>query len=195
MAVLKIARMGHPVLRHPAEPVPDPTAPSVHALVRDMVETLADAGGVGLAAPQVHVGLRVLLFAVPKERAGDPKAGEGTADGPVPLTVLINPVIEPVGDEMASDWEACLSVPGLTGFVPRHTRIRYSGVGLNGEQIKRAASGFHARVLQHEYDHLDGVLYPQRMTDLKMLGFLEETRRYPPVPRWAGSDDQQPKED
>ncbi len=191
MALLKIARMGHPVLRKPAEPVEDATAPSIHALVRDMAETLADAGGVGLAATQVHVPLRVVLFRVPKERARDSEAPEGSPDGPVPFTVLINPVITPLSDERESDWEACLSVPGLSGYVPRYRRIRYAGLDLRGHSIDREAAGFHARVVQHECDHLDGILYPQRMTDLTMLGFLEETRRYPPVPAWAAAEQRQ----
>ena len=172
MAILKIARMGHPVLRRVADPVVDPTAPDVRRLVRDMLETLEDIGGVGLAAPQVHVSRRVVIFEVPAERAA---RDGGTPEG-VPMTALINPVIEPLGEEKAVGWEACLSVPGLTGAVPRWTRIRYRGYGLEGERIEREASGFHARVVQHECDHLDGVLYPQRMTDLSLLSFAEELR-------------------
>lgn len=171
MAILKIARMGHPVLRHPARPVPDPTAPEIRRLVGDMAETLADAEGAGLAAPQVHVPLRVVMFHVPAERQGD----EANA---VPLTVLVNPEITPVGDETDDDWEACLSVPGLTGLVPRWTSIRYSGTTPEGEIIEREADGFHARVVQHECDHLDGVLYPMRMDDLSALMFREELRHY-----------------
>jgi peptide deformylase len=172
MAILKIARMGHPVLRRVADPVVDPTAPDIRRLVRDMLETLEDIGGVGLAAPQVHVSRRVVIFEVPAERAA---RDGGTPEG-VPMTALINPVIEPLGEEKAVGWEACLSVPGLTGAVPRWTRIRYRGYGLEGERIEREASGFHARVVQHECDHLDGVLYPQRMTDLSLLSFAEELR-------------------
>jgi peptide deformylase len=172
MAILKIARMGHPVLRRVADPVVDPTAPDIRRLVRDMLETLEDIGGVGLAAPQVHVSRRVVIFEVPAERAA---RDGGTPEG-VPMTALINPVIEPLGEEKAVGWEACLSVPGLTGAVPRWTRIRYRGYGLEGERIEREASGFHARVVQHECDHLDGVLYPQRMSDLSLLSFAEELR-------------------
>jgi peptide deformylase len=175
MAILKIARMGHPVLRRVADPVVDPTAPEIRRLVRDMLETLDDIGGVGLAAPQVHVSRRVVIFEVPAERAARDGNGEAPADG-VAMTVLINPVIEPLADEKALGWEACLSVPGLTGAVPRWTRIRYHGYGLEGERIEREASGFHARVVQHECDHLDGILYPQRMTDLTSLAFAEELR-------------------
>jgi peptide deformylase len=166
--------MGHPVLRRPAEMVDDPTAPAIARLVADMVETMADAPGIGLAAPQVHVALRVLVFHVPRIRAGRPDAPAGAADGPVPLTVLINPEIEPLDDTVADGWEGCLSVPGLTGRVARFTRIRYRGHGADGRLIERIAEGFHARVVQHEADHLDGILYPQRVRDLREFGFESE---------------------
>jgi peptide deformylase len=169
MAILKIARMGHPVLRRRAEEIADATAPEIARLVADMIETLADAGGVGLAAPQVHVPLRLAIFLVPPVRSVD---GVG-----VPLTVLVNPVIDPVSDEIATDFEACLSIPGMSGEVPRFTAIRYSGTGLDGHPIQREATGFHARVVQHECDHLDGILYPMRMPDLIRFGFSEELRR------------------
>lgn len=160
--------MGHPVLRRRAEEVTDPTAPEITRLVVDMVETMEDAGGVGLAAPQVHVPLRVVVFHVPGQR----NAGEA-----VPLTVLINPQIEPLGDDLDTAFEACLSVPGLTGAVPRYRRVRYRGRNLADEVVEREAEGFHARVVQHECDHLDGVLYPMRMGDLASLGFVDEMRR------------------
>jgi len=179
MAILKIARMGHPVLRRVADPVVDPTAPEIRRLVRSMLETLEDIGGVGLAAPQVHVSRRVVIFEVPAERAARDGNGEAPPQG-VPMTVLVNPVIEPLGEEKVLGWEACLSVPGLTGAVPRFTRIRYHGFGLQGERIEREASSFHARVVQHECDHLDGILYPQRMTDLTTLAFAEELRHGAP---------------
>ena len=169
MAILKIAKMGHPVLRRRAAPVPDPTAPEIRRLVEDMIETMEDADGAGLAAPQVHVPLRVVIFHVPRGRDED-------NDEPVPLTVLINPVVEPLTEEMAGGWEGCLSVPGMVGTVPRYTRVRYSGVGPDGGRIDRTAEGFHARVVQHECDHLDGILYPQRMDDLSMLMFRDQLR-------------------
>ena len=174
MALLKIARMGHPVLRVPAAAVDDPSLPWVRRLVEDMVETMEDAGGTGLAAPQVHRPHRIVVFRVGAERLSD-LPGDDEQD----LTVLINPVVEPVGAERAYGWEGCLSVPGLRGVVPRHLRIRYRGVGLDGEVIEREAAGFHARVVQHECDHLDGILYPQRMTDLRLLCFVEELQRNP----------------
>ena len=171
MALLKIARMGHPVLVQRAEEVSDPTSREVRRLVEDMVETMEDAEGVGLAAPQVHVGRRVIIFKAPEGRAGgdDPRAVS-------PLTALINPVIEPLGEEMVDGFEGCLSIPGLTGVVPRYNRIRYRGVSPRGETVEREAVGFHARVVQHECDHLDGILYPMRMRDLRLLSFTEELR-------------------
>lgn len=174
MAILKIARMGHPVLRRKADPVADPTAPEIHRLIADMAETLADIGGAGLAAPQVHVPLRVVIFQVPEHRLS------GRADDQAqPLMALINPVIEPIGAEQELGWEGCLSVPGLKGAVPRFARIRYRGLAPDGSAIDRSVEGFHARVVQHECDHLDGVLYPQRMTDLRLLMFVEEGARFP----------------
>jgi len=174
MSILKLARMGHPVLRQVAAPVDDPTAPEIRLLVADMIETMADAGGTGLAAPQVHVPLRVVVFRVGPERVTDLPG-----DGPVGLTVLINPVLEPLGDEVNLGWEGCLSVPGLRGAVSRYTRLRYTGYDLEGGLVDRVVAGFHARVVQHECDHLDGILYPQRMADLQLLSFLEEGQRYP----------------
>ena len=177
MALLQIARMGHPVLRLQARPVADPTAPQVADLVASMRETMLAAPGVGLAAPQVHASQRIIVFWVPPARAGDPAAAVGSPLGPLPFTVLINPEIEPLDAECADEWEACLSLPGLTGRVSRYLRIRYRGLALDGSRIDRVAEGFHARVVQHECDHLDGVLYPMRMADLASFGFAEETRR------------------
>lgn len=175
MAILKIARMGHPVLRRRAEEVRDPTAPRIHALVRDMIETMEDADGAGLAAPQVHVPLRVVIFHVPAEGAD-----ESVESAEPALTILINPEIEPLSARTELGWEGCLSVPGLVGAVPRHTEIRYSGLTPDGERIERIATGFHARVVQHECDHLDGILYPQRMDDMSLLLFRDELRHGAP---------------
>ena len=172
MAVLKIAKMGHPVLRKVAQPVEDPTHPEVHRLVADMVDTMFDAPGVGLAAPQVHMSLRIVVFHVPRGREG---AEDGTGD--IPVTVLINPEIEPIGGEVSTSFEGCLSLPGMTGEVMRYNHIKYRGLGLDGKMIEREATGFHARVVQHECDHLDGVLYPQRMDDLSTFGYVEEMKK------------------
>ena len=174
MAILKIARMGHPVLRGVAQPVANPTAPEIRRLVADMLETLEDIGGAGLAAPQVHVPRRVVIFRVPVDRVtGHPD------DLPQDLLALVNPVITPIGDAKELGWEGCLSVPGLRGAVPRWSRIRYRGATPEGEMVDRTVEGFHARVVQHECDHLDGILYPQRMSDLRLLVFNEESARYP----------------
>ena len=175
MAILKIARMGHPVLKAQAEPVADPKAQEIQQLVRDMVETLEDVGGIGLAAPQVHVSKRVVIFYVPGERQ---EAANGEPAEDVPLTVLINPEIEPLSEERVVGVEACLSVPGLAGPVPRWSHIRYRALDLHGRMFEREAKGYHARVVQHECDHLDGILYPMRMTDLSQLAFVEELRRF-----------------
>lgn len=172
MAILKIARMGHPVLFKPAARVEEPGSRGFRALINDMIETLEDAGGVGLAAPQVHVPLRVLLLSVPEERAG-----EEADDGPQPLTVMINPEIEPVGTEKILGREACLSVPGMMGAVLRFAEITYRWTSPEGTAMERKAAGFHARVMQHECDHLDGVLYPMRITDPTLFGFAEEIQR------------------
>lgn len=169
MAILKIARMGHPVLARPAERVADPRAPEIRQLIVDMIETMHDAQGLGLAAPQVHVPKRLVVFHLPRERAGEGELPEA-------LTVLINPEIEPLSEDMQPGWEGCLSVPGLRGLVPRYTRIRYRGLDAEGRPIDREVAGMHARVVQHECDHLDGVLYPQRMTDMSQLMFVSEIR-------------------
>ena len=172
MAILKIARMGHPVLLRRADPVPDPTAPDISRLIADMIETMDDAGGAGLAAPQVHVPLRLFLYRVPAERSSGAED-----DAPMPTGVLINPTVEPLGDAQELRWEGCLSIPGLRGAVPRYARIRYQGVDAEGRAVAHEASGFHAGVVQHEFDHLGGILYPMRMTDLSLFGFTEDLAR------------------
>jgi peptide deformylase len=182
MAILKIARMGHPVLARVADPVPDPKAPRIRRLVADMIATMADANGAGLAAPQVHVPSRVVVFRAPEDRSEPPLSEEERFDHTAPLTVLINPEIEILADETSGGWEGCLSVPGLRGYVTRPAHIRYRGVDHEGRVIERIARGFHARVVQHEVDHLDGILYPQRMADLRQLIFESETRH------WAAED-------
>jgi peptide deformylase len=179
MAILKIARMGHPILAQKAAPVANPADPAIRRLVADMVETMIDANGAGLAAPQVHVPLRVVVFQAPGERSTDPGLTEGERfDHTAPLTVLINPEIAVMGEGRETGWEGCLSVPGLRGLVERPAHIRYRGFDLDGKVVERTARGFHARVVQHEVDHLEGVLYPQRMGDLKKLIFESEAKHW-----------------
>jgi len=178
MAILKIARMGHPVLTTPARPVADPRHPEIRRLVNDMVETMIDANGAGLAAPQVHVPLRVVVFQAPGERSEPGLSEDERFDHTAPLTVLINPEIASMGTGLESGWEGCLSVPGLRGWVERPDHIRYRGLGLDGETIERVARGFHARVVQHECDHLEGRLYTSRISDMSRLIFESEIRHF-----------------
>ena len=164
MAVREILKMGDARLLRVAQPVLNFGGPELAALVADMKDTMLAANGAGLAAPQIGVDLQLVIFGFERnQRYPDAE--------PVPYTVLCNPRIEPLGPEEEEDWEGCLSVPGLRGKVPRHARIRYTGVGPDGRLIDREASGFHARVVQHECDHLVGRLYPTRMRDLTQLGF------------------------
>ena len=178
MAILKIARMGHPILARRAEPVADPTTPEIKRLVADMIETMADADGAGLAAPQVHVPLRVVVFQAPGERSNANLPDAERFDHSAPLTVLINPVIEILNAAQEGGWEGCLSVPDLRGWVERPAHIRYSGFDTSGKRIERVARGFHARVVQHECDHLDGTLYVQRMRDMSKLLFESEVHHW-----------------
>jgi len=164
MAVLEILKMGDPRLLRVAQPVREFDTPELHALIVDLFDTMEAANGAGLAAPQVGIDLQLVIFGFSRNERY-PEAP------PVPRTVLINPVITPLGDEEQEGWEGCLSVPGLRGMVPRWARIRYHGVDPTGAPIEREAEGFHARVVQHECDHLIGRLYPTRMRDLTQLGY------------------------
>lgn len=164
MAVRPILKMGHPVLLRQAEPVTVFDTEELRDLVADMFDTMEAANGAGLAAPQIGVSRRVVIFGVD----ANPRYPDAE---PVPTTVLINPRIEVLVDEMEEDWEGCLSVPGMRGLVPRARRIRYQGYDPAGGLIVREADGFHARVVQHECDHLDGILYPSRIRDLSQFGF------------------------
>lgn len=178
MAILKVARMGHPVLNRTADAVEDPTAPEIQRLIADMVDTMADAPGIGLAAPQVHVPKRLVIFHIPETRAHQEEDENGDeAEEAVPMTVLINPEIEALGEERVTGIEGCLSLPGMVGMVPRFRHIRYKALAPDGSVIEREASGYYARVVQHECDHLDGILYPQRMEDLSTLGYTDEMDR------------------
>lgn len=167
MAIRRILRMGDPRLLQISAPVADFKAPALQALITDLYDTMQAANGAGLAAPQIGVPLRVVIF------GGGPSPRYPDAEA-VPATVLINPVLEPLGADQEEGWEGCLSVPGLRGRVPRFTKLRYSGCDATGQPFERTVSGFHARVVQHEVDHLDGILYPQRMRDMRSLGFNEE---------------------
>jgi peptide deformylase len=164
MAVREILKMGDPRLLRVAPPVERFDTPELHALIADMFDTMAAAKGAGLAAPQIGVDLQVVIFGFERNERY-PEAP------PVPKTVLINPRITPLSDAEEEGWEGCLSVPGLRGVVPRFARIRYSGFDPLGQPMEREAEGFHARVVQHECDHLIGRLYPTRMRDLTQLGF------------------------
>ncbi len=164
--IREILRMGDPRLLRVSEPVTRFDTPELRELLADMFETMHAADGAGLAAPQIGVGLRVVVFGFER----NPRYPDAAA---VPQTILINPVIEPLGDAMLDGWEGCLSVPGLRGLVPRHERVRYRGFDEQGARLEREVDGFHARVVQHECDHLDGILYPMRMRDLRALGFAD----------------------
>ena len=167
MAVREILKMGDPRLLRMAQEVPQFDTDALHLLVTDLLDTMRAANGAGLAAPQIGVDLQVVLF-------GSEERNPRYPDRPlVPRTVLVNPTITPIGDEQESDWEGCLSVPGLRGVVPRWGRIRYTGWDAFGDPIDRTVDGFHARVVQHECDHLWGKLYPMRMTDFSQVGFTE----------------------
>ena len=161
-----VLRMGDPRLLQPSEPVARFGTRELETLLQDMRDTMAAHNGAGLAAPQIGVPLRVVIFGV----EFNPRYPDAE---PVPYTELVNPVLAPVGDEQEDGWEGCLSVPGLRGVVPRYTRLRYVGFDPEGNRIERDANGFHARVVQHECDHLDGILYPMRMTDMRRFGYTQ----------------------
>jgi len=167
MAVRPVLRMGDERLLRVSQPVPRFNTPELHALIADMQDTMRALSGAGLAAPQIGVPLRVVIFGID----ANPRYPDAE---PVPQTVLINPVITPLNAAMQEDWEGCLSVPGMRGLVPRYLHLRYQGFDASGAAIDRTVQDFHARVVQHECDHLDGVLYPMRIRDLRNFGFNEE---------------------
>lgn len=172
-----VLRMGDPRLLVAARPVEQFDTPELHALIKDMFDTMRATNGVGLAAPQVGVDLRVVIFGF----TSSPRYPDAA---PVPTTILINPELTPLTEEIAEGWEGCLSVPGLRGSVPRFTRLHYRGFDPAGQLIERVAEGFHARIVQHECDHLDGILYPTRIRDMTRFGFAEEL-----FPALAGVDE------
>ena len=162
-----VLRMGDPLLFKRAEPVTKFETPELHALLQDMDDTMRSKNGAGIAAPQIGVSLQVVIFGV----GANPRYPDAEE---VPYTVLINPIVEPVGAQMEEGWEGCLSVPGMRGVVPRYTEVRYRGSDQFGNAVDRTVSGFHARVVQHETDHLLGILYPMRVRDLRNFGYNEE---------------------
>jgi peptide deformylase len=164
--IREVLRMGDPRLWQKSQPVTRFNTPELAALLQDMRDTMAHLSGAGLAAPQIGVGLRVVIFGV-TANARYPDVGE------VPDTVLINPELTPLSTELEEGWEGCLSVPGMRGWVPRYLRLRYAGYDEKGNRFEREVDGFHARVVQHEVDHLDGVLYPMRIRDFTRFGFNE----------------------
>lgn len=164
MAVRRVLKMGDPLLYRKADPVKELNTPELDRLVADMFDTMAALNGAGLAAPQIGVSQRVVIFSV----ESNPRYPDVE---PVPTTVLVNPALTPVGNDMEDGWEGCLSVPGLRGLVSRYRSLRYTGFDQHGQPIDRTVSGFHARVVQHECDHLDGILYPMRLRDIRLLGF------------------------
>ncbi|MHB8535997.1 MAG: peptide deformylase [Sulfuricaulis sp.] len=164
MTVRRVLKMGDPLLYRKADPVMAFNSPELEALIADMFDTMAALNGAGLAAPQIGVSQRVVIFSV----ESNPRYPDVE---PVPSTVLINPVLTSLGDDVEEGWEGCLSVPGLRGLVSRYQKLRYTGFDQHGKPIDRTVSGFHARVVQHECDHLDGILYPMRLRDIRMLGF------------------------
>ncbi|HXQ21371.1 MAG TPA: peptide deformylase [Candidatus Acidoferrales bacterium] len=173
MAILKVARLGHPILRQLAEPVPPEGigAPAVQRLIDDLIETMIEYDGAGLAAPQVHVSQQIVVFEV----EGNPRYPDAPS---IPLTVLINPKITPATQDMDEDWEGCLSLPDLRGKVPRHTQVRVEAYDRHGKKLNYVAKDFHARVAQHECDHLLGKVFIDRMRSLESLSFLHEFARF-----------------
>jgi len=167
MAIRNVLKMGDPRLLEVAKPVEKFDTPELHELIKDMQDTMAHLNGAGLAAPQIGVGLQLVIFGVEKnERYPDAEV--------VPYTVLLNPTLTPLADTEEDGWEGCLSVPGMRGVVPRFTQLRYHGFDEKGNAIDRSVTGFHARVVQHESDHLQGILYPMRIRDMRLFGFTEE---------------------
>ena len=181
MAIKAVLRMGEKSLLERSIEVEEFATPELDQLITDMWDTMEEENGAGLAAPQIGVNIRVVIFGY-EENPRYPEAP------PIPQTILINPVIETLSDQMEQGWEGCLSVPGMRGVVPRYTEIRYSGFDPEGNPVDRIASGFHARVVQHECDHLDGILYPSRITDMRHFGFCEELEASELMSRQACDD-------
>ena len=169
MPILKIACLGHPILLQKAKLVEDITSIKTKKIIHDMTETMLDAKGIGLAAPQVHISKQIIIFRVPEEEDDDKK---------IKITALINPKFTQISDKTENNWEGCLSIPGMLGLVKRFSKIQYEGYDMKGNIIKREAEGLHARIVQHEYDHLKGFLYTSRLVDNSAFGYTEEIEDY-----------------
>ena len=172
MPILKIAKLGHPVLLKKALTIKKLPDPKIINLIEDMTETMLDAKGVGLAAPQVHINKQVMIFQFPEEEEKQRK------NNTIEITALINPKISKISEETDTQWEGCLSIPGMTGLVKRYSKINYEGFDMNGNLIKKDAEGLHARIVQHEFDHLNGILYINRLVDSRAFGFVNEIEEY-----------------
>jgi len=177
MSILKIAKLGHPVLYKKATLVKNILNPAIKKLIADMTETMLDASGIGLAAPQVHVSKQIMIFRIPNEESK-------IIDKSIEITVLINPKLSNISDETDDNWEGCLSIPDMSGLVKRFSKVRYEGFDINGNFIQRNAEGLHARIVQHEYDHLMGVMYISRLSDSRAFGFSEEIENF-----WKSRDE------
>ena len=169
MAVREIIRMGNPILATISHPIKSDDVGTLPDIIQDMIDTMRAAKGVGLAAPQIGLNIRVLVFEIPASRQTD-----SDRETPIGPQVLINPRIIQFSEEVEFEWEGCLSIPGIRGEVPRHSSIEYDAIDAEGNNLRRNAFGFHARVVQHELDHLDGILYPERMPNLRQFGFVDE---------------------
>ena len=170
MSILKIALLGHPILQKKTSIVKRIPSPSINKLIQDMTETMLDAKGIGLAAPQVHISKQIIIFRIPKS--------EEEENNTIEITALINPKISKISEETDTQWEGCLSIPGMTGLVKRYSKINYEGFDMKGNLIKKEAEGLHARIVQHEFDHLKGILYLNRLVDSRAFGFVNEIEEY-----------------
>ena len=168
MSILKISKLGHPILLEKCQPVNDIKGSETKKIIHDMTETMLDAKGIGLAAPQVHINKQIIIFRIPEEEI----------EGEIKITALINPKIIKISDKTVNEWEGCLSIPGMLGLVKRYSEISYEGYDMNGNIIKRKANGMHARVVQHEYAHLIGILYINRLAHKNAYGYSDEIEEF-----------------
>ncbi len=168
MSILKISRLGHPLLLQQSKPVEDVKSEKIKKIIYDMSETMLDADGIGLAAPQVHINKQIIIF----------RNQDQDKENEIKITALINPKLIKISDETDNEWEGCLSIPGMLGLVTRYSKIKYEGYDISGNFISETAEGLHARVVQHEHDHLMGIMYTSRLTDNKSYGYAEEIHKY-----------------